>query len=58
MKTLIFECEEKFISLEPHVITIITWGMITINLVINRDFVQKVPNAQNPHSNTYYAEMF
>ena len=34
MKTLIFEREEKFISLDPHVITIITWGMITINLVI------------------------
>ena len=34
MRTLILEREEKFISLEPHVITIITWGIITANLII------------------------
>ena len=34
MRDLIYKCEEKFISLEPHVITLITWGMLTVNLVI------------------------
>ena len=34
MRNLIYKCEEKFISLEPHVITLITWGMLTANLVI------------------------
>ena len=34
MKNLIYKREEKFISLEPHVITLITWGMLTANLVI------------------------
>ena len=34
MRNLIYRREEKFISLEPHVITLITWGMLTANLVI------------------------
>ena len=34
MRNMIYKREEKFISLEPHVITLITWGMITANLVI------------------------
>ena len=34
MRDLIYKREEKFISLEPHVITLITWGLLTVNLVI------------------------
>ena len=34
MRNLIYKHEEKFISSESHVITLITWGMLTANLVI------------------------
>ena len=34
MRNLIYKRKEKFISLESHVITLITWGMLTANLVI------------------------